>query len=81
MNCLRLIPTALAFLFAVITPTAQDVIVLKDGSTVLSKVTEITKDQVRFKKNTRKGYLRRRLPSRHPIKNHAIAHVRPNRIS
>lgn len=50
MNCLRLIPTALALLFAVITATAQDVIVLKDGSTVLSKVTEITKDQVRFKK-------------------------------
>ena len=50
MNCLRLIPTALAILFAVIAATAQDVIVLKDGSTVLSKVTEITKDQVRFKK-------------------------------
>lgn len=50
MNCLRLIPTALALLFAVIVGSAQDVIILKDGSTVVSKITEITKDQVKFKK-------------------------------
>lgn len=50
MNCLRLIPTALALLLAVIVGSAQDVIILKDGSTVVSKITEITKDQVKFKK-------------------------------
>lgn len=50
MNYFRYAFTALVLVFAGVIASAQDIIVLKDGSTILSKVTEITKDNVSFKK-------------------------------
>ena len=47
----------IVFTFGSFTIHAQDIITLKSGDEIKGVITEITKDQIKFKKNPRRPYL------------------------